>query len=96
MWKLFFCGVLLSTFIVYRYRPKHFVYLSDFVKYPCLPGSNRSNGLRPLDRCIRTVNVQLLADTVTSTECVALNFGTSTPICIHDPKIDIYMCQRPF
>ena len=72
-------------------KPIGLVPLSDFVKYPCLPGSNKSGRLRSLNRCIRTVNVQLVAETVKSAECVKLNVGTSIPICIHDPRIDIYV-----
>ena len=62
--------------------------LSDYVKYPCLAGSDQSKRLRQVARCIRTVNVLLVAKTVKSVECLALHLETSIPICIHDPRID--------
>ena len=79
-----------------RGRLESLLILSDYTKYPCLPGYNQSDRPRPLNRCIRTVNVQLVADTVLSVECVKLNIDTTVPICIHDPRIDIYVSGSIF
>ena len=74
-------------------RPKSLAPLLDYVNYPCLPVSNQSDRFRSLNRCIRTVNVQLVADSVKSVRCVKLNVGTSIPICTHDPRIDIFVSR---
>ena len=69
-------------------RPKFLVPSLDYMKYPCLAGYYKSERLRRLGRCIRTVNVPLLAKTVQRVECFSLHLNTSIPICIHDPRID--------
>ena len=74
-------------------RLKSLLPILDYVKYPCLPGPSQSDRLRSLDRCIRTVSVQLIANNVKSVNCVKLYVGNPIPVCIHDPKIDIFVSE---